>query len=368
MIDFSKISKNLIGVSLVSAVMIFWLGSRYLTDTYTQYSDSRELRQSVIPEILLFDVAHSLSEERDGIQRTLVSTTQHEDAFSALDQSRQQIRDGFKDALHEIMLTPPAESVDVLRLLEEIEDGFSRLSLSSIIIKSQLYVPVAERDEYVRMQLFENYNGLISSVNALRKKIHVLPDKNYVEVLSAHQLKSSLWTLNDSVNQVSILVETFLNTHKNEAIDSLNVDALALRIFQQHDHALQAFSSLKEVVQTTSVDSFSDQELANLKARYESDFQAVSKQHLLSPREAMNPSELLTQWLEVSNDIEQDVGLLVSSALSNTVSTANSIRRGAIASLFINAALVLLSTALACLLYTSPSPRDATLSRMPSSA
>ena len=149
MIDFSKISKNLIGVSLVSAVMIFWLGSRYLTDTYTQYSDSRELRQSVIPEILLFDVAHSLSEERDDIQRTLVSTTQHEDAFSALDQSRQQIRDGFKDALHEIMLTPPAESVDVLRLLEEIEDGFSRLSLSSIIIKSQLYVPVAERDEYV---------------------------------------------------------------------------------------------------------------------------------------------------------------------------------------------------------------------------
>ena len=351
MIDFSKISKNLIGVSLVSAVMIFWLGSRYLTDTYTQYSDSRELRQSVIPEILLFDVAHSLSEERDGIQRTLVSTTQHEDAFSALDQSRQQIRDGFKDALHEIMLTPPAESVDVLRLLEEIEDGFSRLSLSSIIIKSQLYVPVAERDEYVRMQLFENYNGLISSVNALRKKIHVLPDKNYVEVLSAHQLKSSLWTLNDSVNQVSILVETFLNTHKNEAIDSLNVDALALRIFQQHDHALQAFSSLKEVVQTTSVDSFSDQELANLKARYESDFQAVSKQHLLSPREAMNPSELLTQWLEVSNDIEQDVGLLVSSALSNTVSTANSIRRGAIASLFINAALVLLSTALAYATY-----------------
>ena len=72
MVDFSKISKNLIGVSLVSAVMIFWLGSRYLTDSYTRYSDSRELRQSVFPEILLFDVAHSLTEERDGIQLSLI--------------------------------------------------------------------------------------------------------------------------------------------------------------------------------------------------------------------------------------------------------------------------------------------------------
>ena len=116
MIDFSKISKNLIGVSLVSAVMIFWLGSRYLTDTYTQYSDSRELRQSVIPEILLFDIAHGLFEERDGIQRSLVSSVQDEDVFSALDQSRQQIRDLFKDALHEIKLTAAAESDDVLGL------------------------------------------------------------------------------------------------------------------------------------------------------------------------------------------------------------------------------------------------------------
>ena len=155
MIDFSKISKNLIGVSLVSALMIFWLGSRYLIDTYTQYSDSGELRQSVFPEILLFDVAHNLTEERDGIQRSLVSATQDEDEFSDLNQSRQQIRDAFKDARSEIMLTPTAESVDVLRQFEEIDAGFSRLSFSSIIIKQQLYVPVAARDEYVRMQLYD---------------------------------------------------------------------------------------------------------------------------------------------------------------------------------------------------------------------
>ena len=210
MIDFSKISKNLIGVSLVSALMIFWLGSRYLTDSYTRYSDSRELRQSVFPEILLFDVAHSLTEERDGIQRALVSATEYEDEFSALNQSRQQIRDVFKDARSEIMLTPNAESVDVLRQFEEIDEGFSRLKFSSIIIKQQLYKPVIARDEYVRMQLYDNYNSLISSVNALRKKIHVLPNKKYVEVLSAHQLKNSLWTLNDSVNQISILIETCL--------------------------------------------------------------------------------------------------------------------------------------------------------------
>ena len=148
MIDFSKISKNLIGVSLVSALMIFWLGSRYLTDSYTRYSDSRELRQSVFPEILLFDVAHSLTEERDGIQRAMVSTTEYEDEFSALNQSRQQIRDVFKDARSEIMLTPNAESVDVLRQFEEIDEGFSRLKFSSIIIKQQLYKPVIARDEY----------------------------------------------------------------------------------------------------------------------------------------------------------------------------------------------------------------------------
>ena len=351
MIDFSKISKNLIGVSLVSALMIFWLGSRYLTDSYTRYSDSRELRQSVFPEILLFDVAHSLTEERDGIQRALVSATEYEDEFSALNQSRQQIRDVFKDARSEIMLTPNAESVDVLRQFEEIDEGFSRLKFSSIIIKQQLYKPVIARDEYVRMQLYDNYNSLISSVNALRKKIHVLPNKKYVEVLSAHQLKNSLWTLNDSVNQISILIEIFLNMNKHEAIKSLNVDNLALRIFQQQDHAIQAFSSLEEIVQNSSGDGFSDQELTNLKTQYLNNFQAPSKQHLLSEPEDLNPKELLTQWLETSNEIKQGVDSLVSSALSNTVSTANSIRRGAIFSLFINAALVLLSMALAYATY-----------------
>ena len=351
MIDFSKISKNLIGVSLVSALMIFWLGSRYLIDTYTQYSDSGELRQSVFPEILLFDVAHNLTEERDGIQRSLVSATQDEDEFSDLNQSRQQIRDAFKDARSEIMLTPTAESVDVLRQFEEIDAGFSRLSFSSIIIKQQLYVPVAARDEYVRMQLYDNYNSLISSVNALRKKIHILPNKNYVDVLSAHQLKNSLWTLNDSINQISILIETFLNMNKHGAIKSLNVDNLALRIFQQQDLALQAFSSLEEIAQNSSGDSFSDRELTNLKTLYQSHLQAPSKQHLLSEPEDLNPNKLLPQWLETSDNIKQGVGSLVSSALSNTVSTANSIRRSAIASLFVNAALVLLCMALAYATY-----------------
>jgi len=72
--------------------------------------------------------------------------------------------------------------------------------------------------------------------------------------------------------------------NKHEAIKSLNVDNLALRIFQQQDHALQAFSYLEEIVQSSIGDKLSEQDLTNLKALYQSDFQAPSKQHLLSER------------------------------------------------------------------------------------
>ena len=76
MIEISKISKNLIGVSLISAVLVFALGTRYISDAHTQFSGVTQLQRSVTPETILFEISNSIDQERADIQRILITSNQ----------------------------------------------------------------------------------------------------------------------------------------------------------------------------------------------------------------------------------------------------------------------------------------------------
>jgi len=360
MFNFSRISKNLIGVSVISTLMVFWLGSRYLFDAYTQYAEAIQLQRSIAPEITLFELAHRLNIERDEAQRTLVSADQFSEELAPLEVSIEHTRKQFEEARHSIFESVVGGSltdldqlseVSIVQLIENLEDEFRGISFSNSIISRQINLPREKRDEYVRLQIYDAYSSLIFSVNNFRKNIHVLPDRNYVNVLAAHDIKNSIWNLSEAVNQTSTLVETYLLKHKFASIETLNVDNIALRILQQHERITQAFSVLIDTVRAGEIVGISSDVVEGFQAKYEADFQTLSKQHLLSTPEGLNPSVLLREWQIVSSETQEGVRSLQESALSNTALTAESIKKDAIAILFINTFLVFLCIAMAYATY-----------------
>jgi hypothetical protein len=98
MIDISKVSKNLIGVSLISSLLVFWLGSRYLSDAHTQFSGAMQLQASVAPETTLFEVAANLDHERATVQNILVSSVRFSRVRKNLNTINQRSRDLFDRA------------------------------------------------------------------------------------------------------------------------------------------------------------------------------------------------------------------------------------------------------------------------------
>ena len=78
----------------------------------------------------------------------------------------------------------------------------------------------------------------------------------------------------------------------------------------------------------------------------------------------VNTTDTFEQWRVKSNEIGTVVGNHTNSSSGDQLQTTAATVVGAIN----EHETQLNSTVTACLLYTSPSPRDATLSRMPSSA
>ncbi len=359
MINISIISKNLIAVSLISSLMVFWLGGRYLSDAHTQFSGAMQLQRSVAPETTLFDIAHSLDQERATIQRILVSSDEYDQQDQQLeqlykitektkiliDQARDELLQVRADGSDRIKHRYSEESLE--QLSEDLGNKFKRLSISSAVIIGQIYLPHANRDENVRMQMYDAHVNLIDAVNNLRKRTHALPEKNYINVLAAHDIKNSIWAVSESINQTSTLLESFLLKHQHAALDSLNVENLALRVFQQHERASRAISDLTEMVQDKDIAGVSSQAVTDLKTQYDSVFRAQVKELLLSSPEGEDSAARLSKWRDASQQTKEKVGLLKHAALSNTLATAESIKSSATAILFTNTFIVLLCITMA---------------------
>ena len=147
MIDVSKISANLIGVSLISSMMVFWLGSRYLSVAHTQFSGASQLQRSVAPESALFDVAHSLDLERGSIQNILVSSIEYDEKVEQLEEVSEKSRTLYEKAREKILFLRSNRSENIQQrysdesidfLLDDLEDKLDRISISSSIIIAQI--------------------------------------------------------------------------------------------------------------------------------------------------------------------------------------------------------------------------------------
>ncbi|MBX2837825.1 MAG: diguanylate cyclase, partial [Gammaproteobacteria bacterium] len=351
MFEITKISKNLIGVSLISVMMVFWLGSGYLSDAHTQFTGATQLQRSLVPESTLFELARSLDRERAAVQQQMVSSDVYDDTVRYLDGLTLKSRKLFDQARKEILLTKAENSggaqyrfsdESLQKVIEELDDKFGRMSMSRTLLIGQSYLPLAERDESVRMQMYDAYVEFIGLVNNLRKRTHALPERNYIEVLAAHEIKNSIWVLNDSLSQTNTLLESFILKYQNSSTDSVSVDQLALRIFQQHEKIDDALRALAELVQEKSIAGITSESVQDLELHYQDVFRPMVKNLILTSPRDYDSAQVLAQWQKVAVEYREQVHHLEYVALANTISIANSIKVSATTKLILDTLTVLL--------------------------
>ena len=356
MLNISKISKNLIVVSLISSLMVFWLGGRYLSDAHAQFSGAMQLQRSAVPEGTLFEVAQSLDLERATIQRILTSSIQYDDDVDQLDAIAENTRSLFDRARLEIENSRPKESEKIQyrysneiveNLLKNLSDRFQRISFTKSVIISQIFLPPSQRDDTMRMQLFDAYVKLIDAVNNLRMKTHALPDENYRGVLSAHETKDAIWNISESIDQTSTLIESYLLKSQLSALHSVNKENLSLRILQQRERAEKALMELTEMVQDNVIVGFSAEAVNDVKENYNATFLKMVSTFSTAIMNDMQVSLDPGEWQSVSNTTKTKIRTLTDAALFNTLSRADAIKRKAAISLLVNTLLVFLCGAMA---------------------
>jgi len=356
MIKNSENSKNLIIVSLVSSVLVFLLGARYISDAHTQFTGVKKLQRSVTPETILFEIADSVAQERAEVQRLLVSSNvsgNEKERLSRLSKNTKQL---FNQARDEILLardeafgkTQHRYSQEAIEsIIEDLEDRFKRQFISRFVIFGQTSRAPLDRNEKVRMQMYDAYVNLIETFNKLRKSTHVYPEKNYIDVLAAHDTKDAIWILSDAINQSSTLLEAFLLKYQVTRLDNINVENLALRIYQQHENAIGALAYLEEMVGNNVISAVPAEDVISLKKQYDKDFRPEVKQLMLANPRDNDTEARLKQWRKISTDIKQRVRSLESIILANTLSEAEKIKQNAALHLFINSILVSLCMGMA---------------------
>lgn len=353
----SKNSTNLIAVSLISALMVLWLGSRYLSDAHTQYSGAMQLQRSVAPETTLFEIAQSLDHERSVIQDILIKSEDvYDGQLDKLDEISKSTRQLFIRAQNEIKKSRPRgsekiqyqysdESID--KLIEDLNDKFERISITNTLIVSQVYIPHAARDETIRMPLYDAYSNLIFAVNNLRFRAQVLPEFNYSGVLATQDAKSSIWNAAESIHQTSTLIRSYLQKSEVSAIATLNRENLALRIFQENERAKQSVSNLHAMVQGNVITGEFAAAINDLKTHYEGAFSDYVKKLSIAVSNGSEPSVSLAESEALTTNIHNSIRSLTKIALGTTLERANSIHAAATETLLVNALLVLLCATMA---------------------
>ncbi len=336
----------------MSSLLVFWLGSRYLSEALDQYSAAEQLQLSVAPEKTLFELANSLDIERAAIQRILVDADQPAEALDHLRSLSQNSSHFVKKANREVqnLLLHISEHKNnqqrhsnetIEFLIEDLKDKSQRMRISRSVIVRQINRPHAERDEYLRMKLFDVHVNYINSVNNLRKRIQSYPKNNYLDVLASQDIKDSIWVVVDSINQTSILIETFILKDQNLTMGSLNVDSLALRLNQQHERIEKAFSDLTAIIRAKTIAGISSESVTEVKKQYEKVVRPMVKQLILGSPTNERVAGQLFLWQSISKNIKESARVLEQTVIANTETAAKSIKSRTTASLIYTALLVL---------------------------
>lgn len=340
--------------------MVFWLGSRYLSDSMTFFNGSIQLQHSVTHETTLFDLAKNLDLQRNAVQKVLIDSVDFDSDREALSVLNKKTEFLFEKLRSEIIpfdmdgqkpkrlkYRHGQQSIDTL--VGNLEDKFDRMSISNSIIARQTYFAYGERDDSIRMKLFDAYGGIIEAVNNLRKRAHGLPNRDYIEVLAAHDIKNFIWTLSETVNQTSGMLESYLRKHRNSSLQNVNKENLDLLIRQQIERSREALMKISEMVQIEEVAGVSGADVKKLENQYGA-FKREANKLLQTPPRDIDADDSFTNWQELSEETKSQIQMLTNAALTNTIAIANSIRSKAVRSLIASILLVLFCVAMA---YTS---------------
>jgi diguanylate cyclase (GGDEF)-like protein len=355
MFALSRISKYLIAVSLSLALLVIWLGSRYWTDARTQFTGATQLELSVAPETTLFKIASALDRERHAVQTTLVDAARFEADLDHLRSLTRDTKQLFEQLRREIASLQTPHWTDnrysedtTASLMTELEDKFKRTAMARSVITGQLYLPIDERSDSVRMQLFDAYGNFIKALNNLRQHVHAYPEKNYRGVLSAHKIKDAIWSLKEAIARTTSLVQSLNLKHRNGTIDTLNVDNLTLRLLQNHERTDQAINDLAQMLKSEEIVGVDAKDIATLESQYRKIYYSLVKQVILVSPQFVKIGDRLSQWMRSADEIRDDVQQIERVALTNTLSAAASVKRDTAVSLAANTLLVLLCMVMAC--------------------
>jgi len=215
----TRVNKNLIAISLISTLLIFWLSAIFWLDAYTQRSGAAQLQLSTQPEDTLFTLAQTLGTERSLLHTILAERNPASETLDSLYEVSLQSKALVTSVVEEIRASRESESAFVThqyddqtieQLLTNLTNSFEQLSQNSSLIVLQAAIAPSERDDAMRMQVFDAYGNLIQQVNNLRLRTHFLPQKNYQQVISSHSIKNAIWDLNESAMQIGALLDGYL--------------------------------------------------------------------------------------------------------------------------------------------------------------
>lgn len=360
MTKFSSTSKSLIGVSVILTLMVLWLGSRQISDAITQLAGANQLSQSVVSEATLFKLANNLDRERAAIQRNLAGSVQYANKSKYLNKLAKNTQVSYEQARDQILqsynkrfqkLQYRYDESNIAQTLDEIETTLDQLNFSRVILKGQISLANVQRDEAVRMQLYDNYTNAIATINKLRKQTHAYPHESYIGVIAAHEIKDAIWNITNAVQQSSILIESFLLKYGNAGADKINIDNLNLRVFQQHDNAHNELKNISELLDSGNFNAQAKDALSSLKLSYENEFRKSIRRILLSLQTTEDHTQLLSQWRTITEKIEQKVSFAQTVVLKNTEIQADLIKQMALIRLIFNIFLVGLCMAAALAAY-----------------
>ena len=348
MFNVSRISKNLIAVSLFTTILVVWMGSRYLSDARTLFSQATQLERSVIAESTLFKIQNSLDQERAATQQFLLSNRQEIKSIQPLRDLSLNTKDLFAQARTEITQSRSATGKTLVQrysleeislLITKLEDKFKRIAITRYVIVGQTQRPVETRDENVRMQLFDLYVGIIKTVNRLRQLNNTYPAEDYIKVLDAHDSTNAIWSVNESIKQTNTLIKSFLMKLQNIGLDSIYIDNLSLRIMQQHEVIAQELDFLEDMAVSTKISEDAGKAVTALKQHYNDVYRPEVTLLLTSPVQTIDPTQKIATWHQTAEAANLKVEDLRASLLTNTVSTAISIKESARKNLIFNSFL-----------------------------
>lgn len=356
MINAANTGRNLITISVLCTLLVVWLGSRYLSDAHIQFAEAAHHQRSIIPETTLYKIADNLEQQRKLTQQILIESSEFDARHERLEllqaestdlalTAREEIALFLKNASKKVQRRYSVESTN--KLVEDLEDRINSLPFTNSAVIGQIYTSNMNRDESVRMQLYDAHTDLISATNQIRNQTNVLPHSNYINVLPSYELKEHIWTITDSINQTATLLRSFLGKYETRTHNLINKENLTLRVIQQHEKINEAFSELTSLLENNYIEGISADKLEGLRHYYNREFKDKVKSISESYNQSRTPTITTEQWVLTANQIKEKIDDLKIAANTMTLSTTRSIKQQAIKSLCINTVFIMIFVAVA---------------------